>query len=223
MTTVAAAGLMDRIYRHQRHVYNATRKYYLLGRDPMIASLRPSPGDAVLEIGCGTGRNLIAAAHRYPQARFFGLDVSTAMLATAATSVARAGLAGRIRLAQGDATRRESLATFGDTAFARIFMSYSLSMIPDWRGALDVATAALPPGGELHIVDFGGQEHLPATFRRLLRTWLAQFHVTPVDDLELALRARSAALGIPPGTALVITRPYRGYAQYAVLRAPAAA
>ncbi len=82
--------------------------------------------------------------------------------------------------------------------------------------------AALPPGGELHIVDFGGQEHLPATFRRLLRTWLAQFHVTPVDDLELALRARSAARH-PSGTALVITRPYRGYAQYAVLRAPAAA
>jgi S-adenosylmethionine-diacylgycerolhomoserine-N-methlytransferase len=216
MTTVAAAGLMDRIYRHQRHVYNATRKYYLLGRDPMIARLQPRPGDAVLEIGCGTGRNLIAAACRYPQARFFGVDISTAMLATAATSVARAGLAGRIRLAQGDATRRESPAAFGDTPFARIFMSYSLSMIPDWRGALDVAMAMVPPGGQLHIVDFGGQEHLPATFRGLLRTWLAQFHVAPVDGLEVALQARSDALG----TALVITRPYRGYAQYAVLQRP---
>ena len=28
-----AAGLMDRMYRHQRHFYDATRKFYLLGRD----------------------------------------------------------------------------------------------------------------------------------------------------------------------------------------------
>ena len=28
-----SAGLMDRIYRHQRHVYDITRKYHLLGRD----------------------------------------------------------------------------------------------------------------------------------------------------------------------------------------------
>lgn len=33
------ANLMDRIYRRQRHFYDATRKYYLLGRDPMIAGL----------------------------------------------------------------------------------------------------------------------------------------------------------------------------------------
>ena len=28
-----AAGLMDRMYRFQRHIYDATRKFYLLGRD----------------------------------------------------------------------------------------------------------------------------------------------------------------------------------------------
>ena len=30
---------MDRIYRRQRHVYDLTRKYYLLGRDRLIADL----------------------------------------------------------------------------------------------------------------------------------------------------------------------------------------
>src|ERR1700733_2847143 len=76
----AAAELMDRTYRHQRHVYDFTRKYYLLGRDPMIAELCPGDGDRVLEIGCGTGRNLTAAARRFPGAHFFGVDVSNAML-----------------------------------------------------------------------------------------------------------------------------------------------
>ena len=35
-----SAVLMDRIYRHQRHIYNLSRKYYLLGRDRMIAELK---------------------------------------------------------------------------------------------------------------------------------------------------------------------------------------
>ena len=30
----ASAALMDRIYRRQRHVYDLTRKYYLLGPRP---------------------------------------------------------------------------------------------------------------------------------------------------------------------------------------------
>ena len=34
-----SAALMDRIYRRQRHIYDASRKFYLLGRDELIAEL----------------------------------------------------------------------------------------------------------------------------------------------------------------------------------------
>src|SRR5262245_11531474 len=71
------AALMDGVYCHQRHVYDVTRKYYLLGRDRMLAGLDVPPGGGVLELGCGTGRNLLLAARRYRDARFFGLDIST--------------------------------------------------------------------------------------------------------------------------------------------------
>ena len=37
-------------------------------------------------------------------------------------------------------------------------ISYSLSMIPDWRGVLQAGLSRLAPGGRLHVVDFGGQE-----------------------------------------------------------------
>src|SRR6202043_1677430 len=111
---------MNRMYRWQRHIYDATRRYYLLGRDGMIANLRPAAGANVLEIGCGTGRNLVRAARRYPQARFFGVDVSTEMLASAMAAIARAGLAGRIVLAQADATSANPQILFAVPAFDEV-------------------------------------------------------------------------------------------------------
>ena len=56
MSAIDRAGLMDRVYRHQRHFYDATRKYYLIGGDPMLAGLNVPAGGSVLKIGCGTGR-----------------------------------------------------------------------------------------------------------------------------------------------------------------------
>ncbi|MEP4422552.1 MAG: methyltransferase domain-containing protein, partial [Nitratireductor sp.] len=70
------AALMDANYRFQRHVYDLTRKYYLLGRDRLVDALQVPAGGSVLELGCGTGRNLVRVARRYPHARLFGLDIS---------------------------------------------------------------------------------------------------------------------------------------------------
>ena len=149
------AELMDGVYRWQRHIYDLTRKYYLLGRDRLIDGLDVPAGGTVLEIGCGTGRNIVLAARRYPQARFFGLDISAEMLETAHGAIGREGLAGRVSLARGDATGFDAETLFGMTAFDRVFISYSLSMIPGWPKALVAALGTLGPGGSLHIVDFG--------------------------------------------------------------------
>jgi S-adenosylmethionine-diacylgycerolhomoserine-N-methlytransferase len=204
---------MDRIYRRQRHIYDLTRKYYLPGRDRLIARLAPPPDGRVLEVGCGTARTLVLAAQAWPDARFFGIDISAEMLLTAQQVVERAGLGGRVDLARADATRFDPALLFGVPCFSRIIFSYSLSMIPAWRAALGEALRWLAPGGELHIVDFGGQERLPRWFRAGLRQWLARFHVTPCDELEAEL----AALMDHAGSLRLFERPHRGYAQYAVL------
>src|SRR5450631_4686564 len=86
---VEATDRMNRMYRRQRHIYDGTRRYYLLGRDLLIAGLQPAAGASVLEIGCGTGRNLVHAAGLYPGARFFGIDVSTEMLTSAISAISR--------------------------------------------------------------------------------------------------------------------------------------
>jgi S-adenosylmethionine-diacylgycerolhomoserine-N-methlytransferase len=209
-----SADLLDRIYRHQRHLYDFTRKYYLPGRDRMIERLRPAAGESVLEIGCGTARNLVVAARRYPQARFFGIDLSSAMLATAARKIERTDLAPRIHVARADATDFDPGRLFGVPEFSRIFLSYSLSMIDERRIVIESALSRLAPGGELHIIDFGCQEGLPRWFRPGFRRWLARFHVTPCDELEHDLHHITTRVG----ARATVERPYRGYAQYAVCR-----
>ncbi len=213
-----AAVLMDRMYRRQRYIYDATRKFYLLGRDATIADLAAQAGDDVLEIGCGTGRNLVKMARRYPQARFFGLDVSNEMLASARAAIARAGLATRAQVAQGDATSFDAARLFDRRHFQRVMISYALSMIPPWREALAHAIDALAPGGSLHIVDFGDQARLPAPFRAALHRWLAAFDVTP----RASLRAELAALSASRGVRFRAQDHLRGYAIRAVVDKPAA-
>ena len=207
------AGLLDQIYCRQRHIYDLSRKYYLLGRDRLIDGLVPPSGGRVLEIGCGTARNLIAVAHRHPANPLFGIDLSLEMLDTARRRISREGLNSRVRLAHADATRFDPALLFGVPGFSRIFFSYTLSMIPEWERALAQAVVWLQPGGELHLVDFGGQERLPRWFRGGLRSWLSMFHVIPRDTLEAALARLPAGIEIR-----TFDRPHLGYAQYAVCR-----
>jgi S-adenosylmethionine-diacylgycerolhomoserine-N-methlytransferase len=213
-----ATSRMNRMYRRQRYIYDGTRRYYLLGRDQLISGLEPAPGANVLEIGCGTGRNLVQAARLYPDARFFGIDVSTEMLTSAISAISRRGMTGRIRVAHGDGTAFDPQILFGVPSFDHVMISYSLSMIPDWRSVLHAAARRLTRGGRLHVVDFGNQERLPNITRALLLRWLAMFDVTPRDDLQAVL----ATMAKGSGADLAFERPFRGYAQYAVLTLPAA-
>jgi S-adenosylmethionine-diacylgycerolhomoserine-N-methlytransferase len=214
MSSESHAEHLDRNYRYQRHVYDLTREYYLLGRKKLIGGLNVPPGGSVLEIGCGTALNLIRIARRYPEAQLHGIDLSRMMLETAEASLSRRGLSGRVELALGDATDFDPSALLGRDRFDRIFFSYSLSMIPPWEAALEHAATMLAPGGSLHIVDFGGCERIAKPIKRLLYGWLAQFRVTPREGLEAEL----AALASRHGLGLAFEPLYRGYSYYAVLR-----
>jgi S-adenosylmethionine-diacylgycerolhomoserine-N-methlytransferase len=192
----ANAMAMDRVYRFQRHIYDLTRKYYLFGRDRVIADLDAGEGDLVLELGAGTARNLIKAARRYPKAHFFGVDISGEMLCTAATAIERRKLGARIRLARADATGFDGAALFGEPRFDRIMIAYSLSMIPAWEAVLRHALAALAPGGRLLVVDFGRLEGWPGWCRRALHAWLRRFHVSPRETLGATAAGLAAAGGL---------------------------
>ena len=205
---------MDRMYRLQRHFNDLTRRYYLLGRDKMLDGLNATQGQSILEIGCGTGRNLIGAAKRYLNCQLYGIDISNEMLKTAAQALRRAGVQSSVMIAQADATNFNSNAVFKRNRFNRIYFSYTLSMVPQWQVALRHATTLLADRGELHIVDFGQCENWPRLFKTLLFKWLAMFHVLPPSELPVALTRLAEELHCT----LTTKRDFGGYAWRFVLR-----
>ncbi|WP_298465744.1 methyltransferase domain-containing protein [uncultured Erythrobacter sp.] len=205
------AALMDSVYRGQRHFYDLTRKYYLFGRDTLIDGLDARPGMRVLEVACGTGRNLSKIGKKWPVVRLFGLDISEEMLKNARKAVGDGA-----KLGAGDACSFDSQQMFDEEGFERIVLSYSLSMIPDWETALDHAAAQLAPGGQLHVVDFGDLSGLPGPFERMLHAWLAKFHVRT----RSALPSVAQQIADERGLCLTSTRGRFGYFQLHVLKAP---
>jgi S-adenosylmethionine-diacylgycerolhomoserine-N-methlytransferase len=205
---------MDRMYRFQRHIYDASRRYYLLGRDRLLDRLAPPHGGSILEIGCGTGRNLIGAARRYTDAKLFGIDISQEMLKTALGAMGRMKLDQRVRVACADATSFDPLLCLGQPRFDRIYFSYTLSMVPEWQAALRHAFSLLSQDGELHIVDFGQCEALPRGFHNGLFRWLDLFHVSP----RAGLRNELTRLAKASGASIHFEAPYRGYTWLATIK-----
>jgi S-adenosylmethionine-diacylgycerolhomoserine-N-methlytransferase len=166
---------LNSYYGISRHFYDWTRKYYLLGRDPALSALLSEDWYSLLEIGPGTGRNLVKLYRDRPNCRYFGLEASDEMLSHARSKCGFAqlihGFAESTDLAQACGTRPD-----------RILFSYCLSMTLNPERAIENAIAAVAPGGQVVVVDFGSSQGLPHWFRSSLKRWLNAFHVEPLDQ-----------------------------------------
>jgi len=180
---------MDRMYSMQRHFYDITRRFYLLGRDRLLEGLPVPHGGSVLEVGCGTGRNLAHLRRLRPDLRLCGLDISSKMLATAGRNLDGQGVA--LRRCPAEELRRGVFEAEG--LFDAVFFSYSLSMIPAWGPALEAAWAMLKPGGTLAAVDFWGEGGLPGWLHWAHARWLGLFGVRFRPELLAYLRGMERA------------------------------
>jgi S-adenosylmethionine-diacylgycerolhomoserine-N-methlytransferase len=183
MTTNDHAARMNAKYHRVRHIYDLTRKYFLFGRDHALELLDAPSATSVLEIGCGTGRNLRLIAKHAPDTEVHGIDISEEMLKSAAT---KTGPMKNVTLRQGDATTLDTESLFGRRNYEAVLMSYSLSMVPDWRSALAKAIKSIGPGGRLVIVDFGRFEGYGKLAPRIVNA-LSMADAPPLPDLSGAV------------------------------------
>ncbi len=179
-------AFLNRYYGATRGVYDATRRYFLFGRDRALERLLAERWTTLVEVGVGTGRNLERLHTKRPHARYAGVDACAPMLELARSRCRWA----RFAEAFAEDVVYDSLLGVPPE---RILFSYALSMFGDPSASLERAYRALAPGGRLVVVDFGDFGGIPRIPREGLRAWLRTFHVVapslsgigvPVSHLE---------------------------------------
>jgi S-adenosylmethionine-diacylgycerolhomoserine-N-methlytransferase len=181
----AHSGGIEGYYRLHARIYDATRWSFLFDREAILECAEaawPRPG-RILEVGCGTGRNLMALARRFPRAQLTGLDLSGAMLAVARRKTAALG--SRVTLVE-----RAYAAPLAEArGFDLVLCSYALSMFnPGFEQAIAAATRDLAPGGHFALVDFH------TTRFPWFARWMGVNHVRMDGQLRPLLRENFAVV-----------------------------
>ncbi|MDX6602600.1 MAG: hypothetical protein QOF13_1802 [Solirubrobacterales bacterium] len=151
--TRRSQGANSRQYDRVARLYSTLEPLYLIfprARRKAVAALGLKPGDTVLEIGAGTGRNfpyLVEAVG--PSGTVIGVDASQGMLAEAHKLIERRGWS-NVQLLHQDATQLKV-----DRDLDGVLFSLSYSALPEPRPALALAWERLRPKGRVVVMDMG--------------------------------------------------------------------
>lgn len=140
---------VEKYYRFHSLIYDATRWSFLFGRNDLLDSIPDlSSQPRILEIGCGTGKNLDRLQYYFPDAELVGIDLSPAMLEVAENKLVNSNQVKLIQAKYG----AENLQL---KPFDLIICSYSLTMVGDGIENIMVQIADdLNPYGYIAVVDF---------------------------------------------------------------------
>lgn len=194
-------------YEGQARSYDVFRHRFLHGRVPMIEAMPVPVGGVWVDLGGGTAANLEHLRSVIPRlfSRVVVLDLCKPLLDVAQGRIAaNPGWEKVVTTVEGDATSDKVAGLPAAGTVDLVTMSYSLTMIPDWRAALANALRLLKPGGYIAISDFTVRpEH--SAFTRAL--WPAVFktdgvrpspdHIDTLDAMFTRVHCEVAKGGFP--------------------------
>jgi len=160
-------------------------------RSAGMEKLAPSPGERILEIGCGTGHCLAAlAAAVAPRGRVIGIDLSTKMLKTSRAYLVRKGRTRGVSLVCADAAQLPIPDGFMDA----VLMSFTLELFdtPDIPRLLGECRRILRPGGRIVVV--GMSKEGKAGLRRAFE-WTHRHFPKVLDCRPIFVRRALEAAG----------------------------
>lgn len=184
------AERLTAFYGPQAARYDDFRERLLRGRATLIDGLDVPDGGHVVELGGGTGRNLLFFGDRL--AGLGSVEVVDLCPPLLERARERTAAMENVRVTEADACDYRPQAPVD-----AVYFSYALTMIPDWRAAVANALAMLKPGGMLGVVDFYVSEAAPppglVCHSRATRTfwprWFARDGVRPSPEHLAWLRA----------------------------------
>ncbi len=136
-----------RHYKKDASIYDFNRRFFLFGRNRLINQIAKTVSpSSILEIGCGTGVNLIKLNELFPDSKITGLDVSPEMLQVARTKTSRNT---NITLINEMFDQHMSLPMFD-----LILCSYTASTVPNLSLFLSAIATHLTEQGHFACVDF---------------------------------------------------------------------
>jgi len=126
-----------------------------------------SPGETVLDIGCGAGFDLLVASRKVgPNGSVYGVDMTQEMVGKAAKGLAHAGVANfDVRLANV-----EDLP-FEESTFEVVISNGVLNLSPSKIVAFREIYRVLKPNGRLQFADIVLKEELPAGIAGSADAW----------------------------------------------------
>jgi ubiquinone/menaquinone biosynthesis C-methylase UbiE len=175
-------GQYDRVARFYK-VFEPLYLIFPIARRKAVAALGLKPGDTVLEVGAGTGRNFPYLVDGVgPSGRVIGVDASEGMLREARRLVERRGWSNVSLLRQDAAQLRV------DEEVDAVLFSLSYSAMPEPQRALASAWERLRSGGRLAVMDAGLTETrfrplIDPIARLLIRLGPGNPYSHPWDDM----------------------------------------
>jgi arsenite methyltransferase len=128
---------------------------------------RLSPGERVLDLGCGAGTDTLVAAQMVtPEGHVTGIDMTPEMLAKARTAAAEM-TAANVEFVEGDVEQ----LPFADQSFDVAISNGVIDLIPDKDAVFSGLFRVLRPGGRIQIADVTIQKPVSEEGRRDIDLW----------------------------------------------------